>query len=88
MSTDLPSILVAGHICLDIIPSLDGIEGGVDGIFIPGHLFILPPAVISTGGCVPNTGCALSKLGITTKLVGKIGDDIFGHAIKELLNKH
>jgi sugar/nucleoside kinase (ribokinase family) len=43
------------------------------------------PVVISTGGAVSNTGLAMHKLGIDTQLMGKIGQDMYGQAILEVI---
>jgi sugar/nucleoside kinase (ribokinase family) len=73
--------VVAGHICLDIIPALTG-----DTLTLaPGRLIEAGPAVLATGGAVPNTGQALHKLGVNTSLMGKVGDDLFGQAIMQLV---
>jgi sugar/nucleoside kinase (ribokinase family) len=53
-----------------------------------GKLSHIGPATISTGGAVANTGLALHRLGIQTRLVGKIGDDLFGRAILDILAEH
>ncbi len=73
--------VVAGHICLDIIPRIfqDHIE------FIPNSLLETGPAVLSTGGAVSNTGLALHKLGIATRLMGKVGEDSFGATICDII---
>ncbi len=76
-------VLVAGHICLDIIPAFKG-----KVTFDPGRLFEVGEAKISTGGAVSNTGQALHKLGVRTSLAGKIGKDLFGKAICEVLEKN
>lgn len=76
----LGSCIVAGHICLDVIPTLLG-AGDFESTFRPGRLLEAGPAVISTGGAVSNTGLALRKLGVNTQLMGKIGSDLFGQAI-------
>ncbi len=73
-------ILVAGHICLDIIPSL---RAAVK--LEPGRLIEVGQATISTGGAVSNTGQALHRLGVSTSLLGKVGDDLFGKAICHVL---
>ncbi len=81
MSTEA---VVAGHICLDIIPTLIG-----DSIALtPGRLIEAGEAIISTGGPVSNTGLALHKLGITTGLMGKVGNDLFGQAILEIVGSY
>lgn len=76
--------VVAGHICLDIIPTLEAREIH----FAPGQLVEVGPAVLSTGGPVSNTGLALHRLGIPTRLVGKVGQDLFGQAVLRILEKH
>jgi len=42
---------------------------------------------LSTGGAVANTGITLKKLGISTTLLGKIGSDVLGKVILEILQK-
>ena len=83
-------IVVAGHICLDIIPTFDPamFAGGalaLEDLLVPGKLTTVGPAVTATGGAVSNTGLALHRLGAPTKLMGKIGDDLFGHAILDFI---
>jgi len=77
-------IVVAGHICLDIIP--DWRIGSIKRI-IPGHILEMSGLKLSTGGAVANTGITLKKLGISTTLLGKIGSDAFGKVILEILQK-
>ncbi len=77
-------IVVAGHICLDIIP--DWRVGSIETI-IPGHVLEMSGLKLSTGGAVANTGITLKKLGISTTLLGKIGSDVLGKVILEILQK-
>ena len=77
-------IVVAGHICLDIIP--DWRIGSIKTI-IPGHILEMSGLKLSAGGAVANTGIALKKLGISTALLGKVGTDAFGKVILEILKK-
>jgi sugar/nucleoside kinase (ribokinase family) len=87
MSTNLHTV-VAGHICLDVIPSLDHLaEGSLRELFHPGHLISAGPAAFSTGGPVSNTGLALFRLGIPTRLVARVGDDPFGGIVRALVEK-
>lgn len=81
-----PIAVVAGHICLDIIPTFDPRQSR-SAIPEPGKLVSVGPAALSTGGAVSNTGLALHRLGINTRLMGKIGDDLFGQAILDVLNR-
>ncbi len=76
--------IVAGHICLDIIPDLSRIDyDNLRALLTPGRLIEVGPVTFSTGGPVSNVGLALHRLGIPVQLMGKIGDDLFGHAIRE-----
>ena len=78
--------VVAGHICLDIFPGLDHLpEGGLAKVLQEMHLLHVGPAVLATGGPVPNTGLALHRLGIPTHLTAKVGADFFGQAVRDLV---
>jgi len=79
--------VVAGHICLDIIPGFTpGEDREINELFVPGKLIKMDRIAISLGGAVPNTGIALSKLGINTSLMGKVGGDHFGSLIKDIIS--
>ena len=73
-------VVVAGHICIDVIPELHG-----PAKIEPGRLLEIGPAELSTGGAVANTGLALHRLGVPVRLMGKVGDDLFGRAVLEAL---
>lgn len=80
--------VVAGHICLDVIPNLNHIPPGeFNTLFQPGHLITAGAAEFSTGGPVSNTGLALHHLGIPTKLIAKVGPDAFGGIIQDLVKQ-
>lgn len=79
--------VVAGHLCLDVIPDLRGsVQGQFEAILQPGRLVVVGPVDYCTGGPVSNTGLALTKLGIRTRLMGKVGDDLFGRAIVDYVS--
>jgi sugar/nucleoside kinase (ribokinase family) len=80
MENKTGSCIVAGAICLDIIPEIQGQPDFLHAIQ-PGHLLAIGQATLATGGSVSNTGLALYKLGIKTRLMGKVGDDPFGEQI-------
>ena len=81
-------IVVAGHICLDVIPTFPEHTGKFETLLVPGKLVNVDPAVIATGGTVSNTGLTLHRLGIPTTLMGKIGKDAFGEAVLHYLRTH
>ncbi|MFA4839040.1 MAG: carbohydrate kinase family protein [Candidatus Neomarinimicrobiota bacterium] len=74
-------IIVAGHLCLDIIPEMSAETNG--NLTEPGKLLAIGPMHYSPGGAVANVGIALHKMGIATRLIGKVGNDLFGRAIIE-----
>ncbi len=75
------AIIVAGHCCLDIIPSF---ASTADGELHPGKLVDVGPALLAPGGTVSNVGLSLSRLGAPARMVGKIGDDHFGRILLAL----
>ncbi|WP_276614178.1 carbohydrate kinase family protein [Paenibacillus favisporus] len=80
--------VVAGHICLDVIPEISGLANGLGDLLVPGRLTAIGPALMSTGGAVSNTGLALHRLGFAVQLMGKVGDDLFGKAILDGLSEY
>lgn len=94
MGRRVPDIIVAGHICLDMIPTFRAAPGAGDEapalreLLIPGKLIDVGPLTTSTGGPVSNTGLALHRLGFPVRLMGKIGDDVVGRAILDVLRQH
>jgi sugar/nucleoside kinase (ribokinase family) len=77
-------VVVAGHICLDIIPA-SGSAVGAGGRPVPGALELAGPVALAIGGCVGNTGVALHRLGIPVRLVARLGDDPFGRILADLV---
>jgi len=77
--------VVAGHICLDIIPAMPPIDP--DALLAPGAVVEIGSALLCTGGSVSNTGRNLHRLGIPTRLMGKVGDDQFGQITLDLIRQ-
>jgi sugar/nucleoside kinase (ribokinase family) len=77
----MPRTRVAGHLCVDLFPSLaDAVPG-------PGSLAEVGPLDVRLGGCVSNTGLALAQLGAAVDVVAVIGDDLLGNVVESLLEK-
>lgn len=88
VNTNSLQVVVAGHICFDLIPAFKKTEKlRMEEIFVPGKLINMGSVKVSTGGPVSNTGIALSILGINTQLMGKIGNDYFGDGVLKLLKE-
>ncbi|HVH51646.1 MAG TPA: carbohydrate kinase family protein [Gaiellaceae bacterium] len=76
-------VVVAGHVCLDVIPLLDGpVE------LEPGRLIRVGEAAFAPGGSVANTGIALHRLDVPVRLVGRLGHDLLGTALLDALAVH
>jgi sugar/nucleoside kinase (ribokinase family) len=79
--------VVAGHFCLDILPSMDQVPAGeFFHLFKPGQLIETGNMQLATGGTASNTGISLTKLGIPTRIVAKVGDDAFGDIAHGIVN--
>jgi sugar/nucleoside kinase (ribokinase family) len=74
------SALIAGHICVDLIPTLSAVPTAG-----PGKLTQIGPLRMSAGGCVSNTGATLAALGAPVTAVADAGDDELGAALLRLL---
>jgi len=80
--------VVAGLVCLDITPAFGRTTGRrVGDILRPGALLRMEGVHISPGGAVGNTGPALHRLGLSVLLIGKCGNDPFGHILLERLHE-
>ena len=92
----MTEVVVAGHLCLDIIPKFEvnqarsgaGLGRDLDAYLAPGRLTTVGPATFCTGGSVSNAGINLHRLGIHTQLMGKIGDDLLGRAILDVVGSY
>ena len=76
-------VVAVGHICLDLMPDLGARALDLD----PGALRIAGPLTISTGGSVSNTGIALHRLGVPTRLVALAGSDPLGEVLRATLDR-
>jgi sugar/nucleoside kinase (ribokinase family) len=77
--SEAPHFVVAGHLCLDLTPTLSG------GWPRPGGLEEAGPLNFSCGGAVANVGSALWRLGCRVRLNGLVGDDRLGEICIQLL---
>ena len=73
-------VVVAGHLCLDLIPGLRDTEFS----FQPGQLSEVDAVVSAPGGGVANVGISLHKLGVRATLLGTVGNDALGSLLKTL----
>jgi sugar/nucleoside kinase (ribokinase family) len=81
--TAVHSVLVAGHLCIDITPELTDVPQ-----LVPGQLYEIGSAQLTLGGCVANTGLALAAAGVPTHLCSRVGNDPLGEMARRLLAEH
>lgn len=81
--------IAAGHICVDLIPQFTTDAGAdLSAYLAPGRLSEVGPMPLATGGSVSNTGLNLKRLGVDTRLMGKVSDDLLGRAILEIVHRY
>ena len=81
--------ICAGHVCLDITPSIpDTGARRIEDWLRPGKLLDVGAAVVSPGGSVTNTGLCMKKLGVDISLMGKVGNDELGDMLALLFAQY
>jgi sugar/nucleoside kinase (ribokinase family) len=70
-------IVVADHVCTPI-----------DHVPAAGELVLAERIFLTIGGCAANVAVDLGKLGVPAAVVGRVGGDVFGRAVAELLRTH
>lgn len=82
-------VIVAGLVCLDFTPTFITKEiDDINEILVPAKTLFMGKADIHVGGCVPNTGLAMQKLGASVKLMGKVGSDDLGKMVLQQMEDH
>jgi sugar/nucleoside kinase (ribokinase family) len=81
--TAVHSVLVAGHLCIDITPELTDVPE-----LVPGQLYEIGSAQLTLGGCVANTSLALAAAGVPTRVCSRLGNDPLGEIARRLLAEH
>jgi sugar/nucleoside kinase (ribokinase family) len=78
-------VVVAGHICLDMIPRLGALAPGA--LETQGRLFEVGGLRVTTGGLVANVGVTLAQLGVPVRLLATVGSDLVGLSTLESLRR-
>ncbi len=79
-------ILCCGQAVVDLIPQFH-----TPALPPPGGLIEVGPTRVVPGGSACNTGLALATFGIATKIIARVGDDVFGRELGdcfEAMNRH
>ena len=78
MAEEAPvDVVVAGHLCLDLIPDIGGALA-----LTPGSLSEVGDLTFTPGGAVANVGLSLHTLGMRTNLIGQMGEDYLGEVLQ------
>jgi sugar/nucleoside kinase (ribokinase family) len=70
-------IIVADHVCSPI--------SHVPGA---GELVMSDRLILTIGGCAANTAVDLAKMSVPATVIGRVGSDIFGRVVAEMLRDH
>jgi sugar/nucleoside kinase (ribokinase family) len=76
---EAPAVVCAGLIIADLFVS------PLASLPRPGELVVSDGFLLDAGGCAVNTAVILARLGVRTGLVGKVGDDEYGHWLRRSL---
>jgi len=82
----MPDVIVAGHLCLDILPSMQHLPPSA--LSQPGKLFEVEALTFATGGAVSNVGLALHQLGEDVGLMAALGDDLVAETVRAILRRY
>jgi sugar/nucleoside kinase (ribokinase family) len=69
-------IVVADHVCTPIshLPAA-------------GELVLAGRLLLTIGGCAANVAVDLVRMGVRARVIGRVGDDVFGRAVAEMLRQ-
>ncbi len=66
----------------------DHLSTPISHVPAPGELVPADDLVLNIGGCASNAAVVLAKLGVRSKVCGRVGDDAFGRFIADTLREH
>jgi sugar/nucleoside kinase (ribokinase family) len=69
-------IIVADHVCSPI-----------DHLPAPGELVMAERLLLTIGGCAANAAVDLGKMGVRAAVVGRVGGDVFGRVVTDMLRE-
>jgi sugar/nucleoside kinase (ribokinase family) len=78
---DLIDVLCAGYIVADHVSS------PISHLPAPGELVLADQLLLTIGGCAANVAVDLVKLGVSAAVVGRVGEDVFGRIVADMLRE-
>ena len=73
-------------LCAGIIVA-DHVSSPISHLPAPGELVLADQLLLTIGGCAANVAVDLVKLGATAAVVGRVGDDVFGRVVADMLHE-
>ena len=77
-----PEVLCTGIIVADHVSS------PISHVPAPGELVMADQLLLTIGGCAANAAVDLVKMGVAAAVGGRVGGDIFGRIVADLLRDH
>jgi sugar/nucleoside kinase (ribokinase family) len=71
-------------LCAGIIVA-DHVSSPISHIPDPGELVLADQLLLTIGGCAANVAVDLVKLGVSASVVGRVGGDVFGRVVADML---
>jgi sugar/nucleoside kinase (ribokinase family) len=71
-------------LCAGIIVA-DHISSPISHLPVPGELVLADQLLLTIGGCAANVAVDLVKLGVSAAVVGRVGEDVFGRVVTDML---
>jgi fructokinase len=72
----VPDVIALGELLIDFVPTVSGVT-----------LIEAPAFKKAPGGAPANVVAGLAKLGVSSGFLGKVGDDAFGHFLRQTLQE-
>jgi sugar/nucleoside kinase (ribokinase family) len=79
--TSVPDVLCAG------IVVADHVSAPISHLPAAGELVLADQLLLTIGGCAANVAVDLVKLGVSAAVVGRVGDDVFGRVVADMLRE-
>jgi sugar/nucleoside kinase (ribokinase family) len=73
-------------LCAGIIVA-DHVSSPISHLPAPGELVLADQLLLTIGGCAANVAVDLVKLGVSAAVVGRVGGDVFGRVVADMLRE-
>src|SRR5579859_7047041 len=73
-------------LCAGIVVA-DHVSSPIVHLPAAGELVLADQLLLTIGGCAANVAVDLVKLGVNASVVGRVGDDVFGRVVGEMLRE-